>query len=268
MRAALARDLLTAEIRRRMSYRGDFWISALSSLAVRFGISWFIVTAIFAGSAGGSVAGYDPRSMFLYYVAVILVGRLVQSSELEQSISQDIYEGGLTRYLLYPAPYGAVKFVQQLGALGPAAVQILLFGAWIPFVVGFPREFTLAGLAMGLVAILLANLLNFLITFPIQLVAFWADNVWSLMVMHRFISGLLGGMMVPLALFPESARVVLEALPFRYLFAFPVEAMLGRLTLEQWGGGMAVGAGWCLVLAILGRAVWRRGTLQYTGVGI
>ena len=268
MRASLVRDLMTTELRRRMSYRGDFWISAVSSLAVRFGISWFIVKAVFAGSGGAAVAGYDERAMFLYYVAVILVGRLVQSTELEQSISQDIYEGGLTRYLLYPAPYGAVKFVQQVGGLGPAGVQILLFGAWIPFVVGLPREIGLAGVAMGLLAIVLANLLNFLITFPIQLVAFWADNVWSLMVMHRFISGLLGGMMVPLALFPESARLVLEALPFRYLFAFPVEAMLGRLSFADWGVGMAVGAAWCVVLGILGKSVWKRGTLQYTGVGI
>ncbi len=262
------RDLLTTEIRRRMSYRADFWISAFASLAVRMAVSWFIVKAVFEGSGRPAIAGYDANGMFLYYVAAILVGKLVQTTELEQGISQDIYEGGLTRFLLYPAPYGVVKYMQQLGALGPALVQILLFGAWIPFVLGFPREISAAGIMMGAGAILMANLLQFLITFPIQLVAFWADNVWSLMVMHRFAAALLGGMLAPLSLFPETAQRVLEALPFRYLFAFPVETLLGRISPGEWAAGMAVGLGWCGVMTLIGRAVWRRGTFQYTGVGI
>jgi ABC-2 type transport system permease protein len=268
MNFTLLRDLLTAETRRRMSYRADFWISVVSSLAVRIGVSWFIVKAVFEGSGRPTIAGFDAKEMFLYYVAVILVGKLVQTTELEQGISQDIYEGGLTRYLLYPVPYGVVKYVQQLGAMGPALLQILLFGAWIPFVVGFPREVSAAGIAMGIGAIALANLLQFLITFPIQLIAFWADNVWSLMIMHRFASALLGGMLLPLALFPDNVRLVMEALPFRYLFAFPVETLMGRVSPAQWGIGMGVGLAWCVITAMTGRAVWRRGTLQYTGVGI
>ncbi len=268
MRGALLRDLLTAEVRRRMSYRGDFWISAVASLIVRLAVAWFIVKAIFAGSGRSGIGGFGEQEMFLYYVAVILVGKLVQSTDLEQGVSQDIYEGGLTRFLLYPVPYGVVKYVQQVGAMGPAVVQIALFGAWIPFVFGFPKDLSLAAVAMGVGAIAMANLLNFLITFPIQLVSFWADNVWSLMVMHRFASALLGGMLAPLALFPDGARLVLEALPFRYLFAFPVETLMGRISPAQWAVGAAIGLGWCAVMTVVGRAVWRRGTLQYTGVGI
>jgi ABC-2 type transport system permease protein len=268
VRGGLVRDLLTAEMRRRMSYRSDFWISAVTSLAVRLAVAWFIVKAVFAGSGRPAIAGYDESGMFLYYVAALLVGKLVQTTELEQGISQDIYEGGLTRYLLYPAPYGTVKYVQQLGALGPALVQILLFGAWLPFLVGIPREVSISGVAMGIGAIAVANLLQFLISFPIQLVAFWAENVWSLMVMHRFASALLGGMLAPLAFFPDNVRAVIEALPFRYLFAFPVETLMGRISPAQWAVGMAVGLAWCGVMALVGRAVWRRGTFQYTGVGI
>lgn len=268
MRAALVRDLLTAEMRRRMAYRADFWISAFSSLAVRLGVAWFIVDAVFKGSGRPAIAGYDAGGMFLYYVAAILVGKLVLSTDLEQSISQDIYEGSLTRYLLYPMPYGAVKYVQQIGAMGPALLQIAIFGTGVLLVVGVPPGLSLSGIAMGCSAIVVANLLNFLITFPIQLVSFWAENVWSLMVMHRFVASLLGGMLAPLALFPEGARAVIEALPFRYLFAFPVETLLGRLSPAEWAMGMVVALGWCGVLAVVGNAVWRKGTYQYTGVGM
>jgi len=120
---------------------------------VRLAVVWFIVKAVFSGSGRPGIGGYDAQGMLVYYIAAILVGKLVQTTELEQGISQDIYEGALTRYLLYPVPYGVVKYVQQLGALGPAIVQLVLFGAWLPFVVGIPRGFTPAGIAMGLGAI-------------------------------------------------------------------------------------------------------------------
>jgi len=268
MKTALMRDFFTSELRRRMSYRTDFWITAVSSLTVRVAIAWFVVHAVFAESGRAGIAGYDLEGMLLYYLAAIFAAKLIQSTDLEQGISQDIYEGGLTRYLLYPAPYGVVKYVQQLGALGPSVIQVIVFASWLPFVVGLPPDLTVAGFVMALVSIAAANLLQFLIVFPIQLISFWADNVWSLMVMHRFAAALLGGMLAPLSFFPDGARHLLEALPFRYLFSFPVEALLGRISVAEWGVGMAVGLGWCGIMAMVGRAVWRRGTLQYTGVGI
>jgi ABC-2 type transport system permease protein len=268
MKTALMRDLFTSELRRRMSYRTDFWITAVSSLTVRVAVAWFVVHAVFAESGRAGIAGYDLEGMLRYYLAAIFAAKLIQSTDLEQGISQDIYEGGLTRYLLYPAPYGVVKYVQQLGALGPSVIQVIVFASWVPFVVGLPPDLTVAGFVMALVAIAAANLLQFLIVFPIQLVAFWADNVWSLMAMHRFVSSLLGGLYIPLALFPDSGRRILEALPFRYLFAFPVETLLGRVSPREWAAGMAVCLAWCAGFALVGRWVWRRGTLQYTGVGI
>ena len=268
MKPALMRDLFTAELRRRMFYRSDFWISAFSALTVRAGVAWFIVHAIFAESGQAGIAGYDLNGMLLYSLAALFASKLIQSTDLEQSIAQDVYEGGLTRYLLYPAPYGVVKYVQQLGALGPAIVQVLIFAAWVPFVVGIPPGLTGGSFLMALGAIAVANLLQFLIVFPIQLISFWADNVWSLMVMHRFVSSLLGGLYLPLALFPDAARRILEMLPFRYLFAFPVETMLGRVSPRDWAAGMALALAWCGVFAVISRLVWRRGTLQYTGVGI
>ena len=267
MRWGTIRDLLTTEIRRRMSYRADFWISAVSALAVRLTVAWFIVKAIFAGSGAAGIAGFGESEMLLYYVAVILVGKLVQSTELEQSISQDIYEGRADAVsAVLPRPTDVARAAARVA--GPASVQILLFGAWVPFVVGFPGGVSAGTVAMGIGAIAMANLLNFMIVFPIQLISFWAENVWSLMVMHRFASALLGGLLAPLTFFPDGARHVLEALPFRYLFAFPVETLLGRISTAEWAMGMSIGLGWCLVMGVVGKAIWRRGTLQYTGVGI
>lgn len=256
------------EARKRMSYRADFWINALAGFVTELGVAYFIVLAMFAG--GARPGGFSRDGMLLYYVVVILVSRLVRSADMEWAIADDIYQGALSRYLLYPASYARMKYATQIGALLPVLIQTVLFGAWVPFVLGVPEgvHLTPAGVAMALAAVMAANLLHFMTCYPIQLVAFWADNCWSLMVAHRIVASLLGGLLLPLDLFPAWSRPVVDALPFRYMFSFPVDALLGRVPPAQFAAGMAVALAWCGVSAAVSAAVWRRGTLQYTGVGM
>ena len=122
------------------------------------------------------------------------------------------------------------------------------------------------GVATVLVA--LANLLGFLLRFTVMLVAFWADNVWSLNVMLRFTSELLGGLMLPLSLFPDWAREALMWTPFPYLFYLPVMALMGDVGPGDFARAVTVSAAWVVICALAALAVWRRGTLAYTGVGI
>jgi ABC-2 type transport system permease protein len=256
------------EARKRMSYRVDFWINAVVGFVTELGVAWFIVLAMFAGN--DHVGGFTRDGMVLYFVAVILAARLVRSADMEWAIADDIYQGALSRYLLYPVNYGLLKYATQIGALLPAIVQVILFGAWVPFVLGIPEgvRITPATAAMSLGALAAANLLHFMSCLPLQLVAFWADNCWSLLVAHRIVAGLLGGLLLPLAVFPAWSQSALAALPFRYLFAFPVDVLLGRVGPADYGLGIAIALGWCGVFAAISAAVWRRGTLQYTGVGM
>lgn len=270
MRPGLFWNIFTVEARKRMSYRADFWINSIAGILVNVSVFWFLTHAMFAASGKSSLAGYSPRGMILYYVFVILIGRIVQSNEMELGISQDIYEGTLNRYLLYPVTYRAVKFAEQTGALAPQFVQLVVFGAVAPLIIGIPPEvhITPASVVMGLVALALANVLHYLVIFPIQAVAFWADNVWSLLVAERIAISLLGGLLLPLDLFPAWARELLSWLPFPYMFSFPVRALMGKLSVAEWATGLGVAGAWCGVAALVGQWVWRRGDLQYTGVGI
>lgn len=261
-------QIVTIEARKRMSYRADFWLSAVVGMVAQIGIAAFIAFAVFRESGHATIGGYSLRGMILYFVVVSLVGRLVRSTEMEMGVSTDIYEGGLTRYLLYPASYGVFRFAQQLGALAPAAVQVLVLGAFVPFLFGGDARVTAATAAMCAASVAVANVLYFMIAATIQLVAFWAENVWSLMVANRIAAALLGGLMVPLSLYPEWARRILAWTPFPYLFAFPVDVLFGRIGIADWARGLAMSLGWCAVVGLVWHLIWRRGTLRYTGVGM
>jgi ABC-2 type transport system permease protein len=264
-------QVLSLEARKAMSYRADFWINALLSFVAQLGVVAYLWWSIFQAAGSETIGGWSYRELLLYYVLVILVGKLVRGEEFGGGqASQDIYDGGLSRYLVYPTSYFRFKYAQHLGGLLPALVQLALFGALAPLLLAVPGGSAPSPLALllGACSLVLGNLLYYTLQLPVQGVAFWADNVWSLSVLLRFASGLLGGAMLPLDLFPPWARSLLEGLPFRYLFDFPVNTLLGRIGPLEWLQGTAVALGWLALAALATRAVWRRGERVYTGVGI
>lgn len=260
----------SVEARKAMSYRTDFWLSAVASFGVQIAVAYYLWSAIFRESGRETIGGFTRDGMAIYYVLAILLGKLIRGEDRQYSISHDIYEGSLTRYLLFPANYFSFKYAEHLGMLVAAFVQLALFGgaALLLFDIGAAGQVTAASVARTVGAFAAGNLLSFLMIFLLEAVAFWADNVWSLSVLLRFIGHLLGGQLLPLHLFPAWAQPLLDLLPFRFLYYFPTMTFLDRLDTAAWASGMGVALAWCVVLGLAARMVWRRGCLQYTGVGI
>lgn len=263
-------DVVLIEARTRMSYRVDFWINAVVGFGIQVLLAWFLWAAVFRESGATRIAGYDLPAMLLYFVAAVLYGQIVRGPELAAGVSTDIYDGGLNRYLVFPASYFLVKYAQGLGSLAPALIQLVLLGSLFPLLVTSEAgvAVTAGTVAMSLVTASAANLLYFVMSFPLQCVAFWADNVWSLSVALRLVSGLLGGFLLPLAVFPEAAQPLLRWLPFRFFYDEPVGVLLGRVGVGAWLEGLGLCLAWTALLLLPARAVWRRGTLQYSGIGM
>jgi ABC-2 type transport system permease protein len=253
-----------------MSYRADFWITSVANLVATVLVHWFLWRSIFRTTGAETVGGFAFPALMTYLIGVNLIGRVVRGSDLQLAIATEIYDGGLSRYLLYPTRYSLFKYAQHLGAIVPEVVQMFLFAGVLIAIFGLPPEagFTATSIALTLPALWVGNLLYFLLSVPLQLVAFWADNVWSLGVMLRFSSMLLGGAMLPLAMFPDGVAEVLRRLPFVACYEFPVRVAMGQVSGAEYAAGLALGLGWCAIVATATVPLWRRGELGYSGVGI
>jgi ABC-2 type transport system permease protein len=270
VRLGLFSRVLSLETRKLMSYRVDFWLNVLVAFATQLVVAYFLWLAIFGYAESDRIGGFTFETMVVYYVLVILLGRIVRGMERHMGAALDIYDGSLTKYLLYPTDYFGFKYAAHLGGMLPGVLQLLLFCALALVLFDLPEELTVTPLSalMAVCTMALANLLMFLMRFVVQLVAFWADSVWSLNTMLRFTSDLLGGLMLPLSLFPQWAQEVLVWTPFPYLYWVPVMTLLGEIGPAEWARGMVVTAVWAAVMAGVALAVWWRGRLSYTGVGI
>ena len=262
--------VLSLSARRTMSYRMDFWLTALVGFVATFGVAWFLWRAMFDSAGTATIGGYSFQAMMLYMVAVALFKRLVRAGSFDDSVRNDIYAGLLNRYLVLPASYLPLRYAQEIGSLLPSLVQLLVFGVVFAFFVGVPADVEITPLGMLLcgLTLLVAHALYFLLAFPLDCAAFWADNVWSLGVALSMVTGLLGGALIPLALFPTWAQEILAWTPFPLLFYVPAQMLLGRMDPAVWARMMLVAIAWCVLLRGICAWTWGRGRLRYSGVGM
>lgn len=264
------------EVRKVLSYRTDFWIQFIGGFLTEFLVAYCVWKAVYvAAGAGGAtetavlIKGMPFDSMIFFYLLAPLLTNIIHGQEMH-FISRDIYDGSLSRYLLYPVPFLRYKYLAHISNGLISALQgSLLIGAFVIFC-GPPsaEPVTVWTLGAGILTSLAAGALYFVMAASIEMVAFWADNVWSLMVMLKFIIRLLGGGMLPLAIYPEWAQSILHFTPFYYLIHFPIQTALGHVGPGLWLQNITIIGLWTAVFAGVSVAIWRRGTKEFSGVGI
>lgn len=262
-------SLFSMELRKIFSYRVDFWVQFLGTLIVQFVVAWFLWSSVFRSQGLTQVGGYSFHELMFYYLLVPLVDRLNRGYD-NFVLSREIYDGSLTRYLLYPLPFFGFKYVGQIARAVISFLQLMLGFIVFAAVYGLPESYHAPAwmILSGFALCGLAGLCYFFLAAMIEMVAFWADNVWSLMVMLRFLIQMMGGALLPLELYPQWARDALMLTPFPHLLAVPVRFFMGHASLPDLWFSLGVLSGWTLVFWIGCRLVWRAGTKGYTGVGI
>ncbi|MEK7691014.1 MAG: ABC-2 family transporter protein [Bdellovibrionota bacterium] len=262
-------QVYSLELRKILSYRMDFWLHFAGSTLTYVLISFYLWKSIYDANPNQDFGGLNFQAMVYYYLLVGLVDRGVRGLEMGL-ISEEIYRGGLNRYLVYPVSFFGFKGVIQLAHASVALAQLglMLLGACLVFGAPDTANFGPTGWLQGVAAVLMGALLNFLMNSAAECVAFWAENTWSLQVMIRLSGSILGGGFLPLALFPDSMRAWMRYLPFEYLTSFPVLAFLGRLEGGEWKQATLVVLAWTLIFSVFVNWIWRRGLRTYSGVGM
>lgn len=264
-----ALQVLSMELRKAFSYRVDFWLTFLSRVFIIIGVAYFLWTSIYALDGRTEIGGFTLSAMLAFFTILPITERIVLGEDLE-NIAAEIYEGSLTKYLIYPVPYFRQKYLFLLARSMVSAVQYFLIYAIAMWAFRDETSIHLSfvNACIGLVFSLFAGVTYFSFKACIEQIAFWADNVWSLSVMLRFTVSFLGGGLVPLELFPENLRNTIEYTPFPYLLSMPIQLALGRVEFAEAIQGSGILLAWTLLAMGLVKVIWRRGLKQYSGVGL
>lgn len=222
------------------------------------------ITTLSDGSGQWSLSAFAS-----YYLLLIIANSFLQV-HIEENIARfDIQEGYLANHLLKPVPYFWQKFFHEL----PFRCLEGLFGVvvFIFFWFAYPGVIKLSDSAaifsLSILVMLCGYFISFLFKMILGLSALWTTDFTGLAQLAGVVILVFGGFVVPLDLFPSWLRTVAFALPFSYMFYFPVRAFQGSLPMGELWRAIGMQLVWIVAFLLLYRRMWTAGLKRFTGVG-
>ena len=215
----------------------------------------------------GSVNGMSAQDFIAYYMVLLIV--TISTSDITvYLLANRIMDGTLSNMLIMPI-HPVLTHVLMNNMAFKALQLIALTPIWVVLYLLYQPVLVLSpiNLLLAIPALLMGFLLSFFIGSIITSVAFWTTRMWALWDFFNALYGLFAGQFVPLALLPPTMQTIAQVLPFRLSLSFPIELILGKLTLEQTALNMGLQAAWCLVLYVAFRLIWRSGVRKFSAVG-
>lgn len=247
-----------------VQYRAGLFLQFVAKMAEP--IIYLVVWRTIATQSGGEVGGFTADEFSAYFILWTLVRMMTVAWDpfwMERRIRQGEFSALLLRPIhpFHPdtAQIIAGKVI-ELGFLIPVMTLLaLLFRPQL--------EIVPWALAAFVPVLALAFLLRYVLAYALAMTAFWTTRVTALFELWFATEFFVSGRIAPVAVLPEWAQQVSLWLPFRWMFYFPLETALGRLTPQEVLQGVGIQLAWLAVSAVAVVISWRSGVRRYTAVG-
>jgi ABC-2 type transport system permease protein len=261
---AVYRKLITTSVAVMLQYRlmNIAWLLSM----VFEPIVYLAIWGTLATQQGGAIVGYSGASLAGYYVAWTLV-RQWNIALTPFGFEQRVREGQLTPLLLRPlhpfhydlADFIALRFVGTLYWLPVGVALVLIFQPQ------FSTDWRMG--VLFFVSLVLSFIMRFVLVYALGLVTFWTTRVSAVFNLYFAVEAIISGRLVPHALLPAWVQPIALVLPFRWSFGFPIEIIIGKLSITEVFIGFAVQLAWLAVSTLLFVVLWRAGVKKYSAVG-
>lgn len=215
--------VLRTAARQQWVYRAEMAMRVIQ-MALFMGVFMALWATAFGVSGQAELSGYTMVEMVWYLAMTETI--TLSGSRIFTEISEAVKAGDLAYTLARPLSY---PWYQVANSLGGSAPRLLINLLAATAVVGIGMRET-AGSLPGLLAFLgmaaLALLLDALIAVLIGLLAFWIEEVMPAFWIYQKLLFTVGGLFLPLEMFPDWLRRVAEWLPFQFITYVPARAFV------------------------------------------
>jgi ABC-2 type transport system permease protein len=241
-------------IRNNLAYLYDFLIRSFFLLVILY-IFVQLWSVTFKGVGTGSIAGYSFEQIIWYLIFAEAL--IMATPRLTEKIEDEVKKGDIGYQLTRPMSYLLFHYFSYLGeALVRMGVNLVVGGMLGLSLFGLPH-FGWGWLGFVLV-VLGALTINYLMSMMLALCAFWVEETRGLEFVYQKLLFTIGGMMLPLEVFPDKMRAICEWLPFQTVVYFPAK-MAVRFDWGQLGQMILIEIAWGVVLALVLTAIYRKG---------
>lgn len=190
-------------------------LGILVSSAITIGI-YVTAFAAVGGSVNGMVVSHAAWSLGLYGILHAAGMRLVFLD-----INDSVRSGSVEMYLIKPTHFVAHLVARRLGRTSPFVLMNFLTASAVLLVaVGFPTlDLPAARILLAGLLVVGGTLVSAMQYAMIGLLAFWLHDAYPILWLVDKLGMVLGGALVPVALFPGTLRLIAEWSPFGAAFS-------------------------------------------------
>jgi ABC-2 type transport system permease protein len=209
--------------RQQWAYRSELLLRTVSMVLF---MSIFIALwhTAYATGERRELAGYTLAQMIWYLGMTETVA--LSSSRIFIDISEAVKTGDLAYTLTRPIPYPFFQIANSLGNSLPRFGMNLATATVVVYLGTQTIVGSWAGLAAFLVTACLALLLDALIAVLIGLTAFWLEDVTPVFWIYQKLIFTVGGLFLPLEIFPTWLAQLAAWLPFRLITYVPARTFV------------------------------------------
>lgn len=246
-------EVAARSFRRQSTYRAATLAGLFTNTVFGFAKAEILIAAL---EGGRRVGGYSTDDAITYAFLSQSLIMLVSVFGPGIDLAARIRTGDVAIDLYRPIDFqgywlatdaGRAAFQAIARGVPPMLVAVVAYG------VGAPSA---AGAVWFLVAAAVALVVSFGLRYLVCLSTFWLLDDRGPSLVFLALANFLGGLFLPLALFPPGWARIARASPFAILFQVPIDGWLGKPVAGQVLQGLA----WAVGLVALGRVVERAAT--------
>jgi ABC-2 type transport system permease protein len=249
--------ILVAGFRRQSAYR----LAALGGLVANLTFGMLKVAILFATvrAAGGHLHGYSTATMSTYvWLSQGMLGSVNLNGRTDLALR--VKDGQVAVDFLRPVDLQGATIASEAGAslfaLLPRGLPSVVLGA---VVVGMQMPTAGVFYLLGAVSLLLGIVISAATVYLIAVAGFWLVETRGLQMLYMIASGFLGGLYVPIALFPHWLRIVAAATPFPSIMMYPINVLSGLGGAASAAGLVLTQIAWLAGVAVFGQMLTRAG---------
>lgn len=211
--------------------------------------------AIYAGKP--TIEGFSIAQM-IWYLAFAEIIIFSGGGQGIERIGEDVKSGVIASSLTKPLNFVGKEFAVSLANFAYTFLISGLIAFAVAYLLVGPIPFYFASIPLLVLTLIGAALLNFTIVIFFGLFAFWFEDVSSIYFIYQKFLFILGGMFVPLDVYPVWIQGFVKYLPFSFIMYMPAKLFVHF----EWNSFLTaiIGqVGWILVAALLLALIYNKG---------
>ncbi|MBN2508987.1 MAG: ABC-2 family transporter protein [Spirochaetales bacterium] len=268
MKDRLFPEIIRVAFKSLFQYRWTFAVTVLTQPFVLL-LNMALFQSIYTYNQTEVIKGYGYVQMVWYFLSFMIVNAFVWNATTIE-MSHKILSGDLTGDLLKPVSVLTLELGSSIASRIIAVIMDFLPTIVICSLILFPSFLTPWSFLRFLIVIIPAFFLNFFTAYIMGMAALILKNNSSLYAVNNLFAAFAGGAFIPLEFFPGWANTIVAALPFKYIFYWPIMCFLNKAPADEWTavlGILKIQLIWCAVLFAAALVLWKRLVAHYCAAG-